>query len=72
MRGLTTKKNKLAESFYKTKTQLKQDLPDNADELKDLTAKLLVEKTVLGGELRLSKKLLDGIPENCQQSTKPK
>ena len=58
------KKEQVAEGLYKTKTQLKKDLPDSVDELKDLAAKLLAEKAVLEEEPRLSKKNLPGgIPE---------
>lgn len=58
-----TKQERIAEGVYKTKAQLKQALPDDVDELKDLAAKLLAEKAVLEEELKLSKKLPGGIPE---------
>lgn len=70
MRGLMTKKEQVAEGFYKTKTQLKKDLPDSVDELKDLAVKLLAEKAVLEEELRLSKKLPGGIPEKLSAKHK--
>ncbi len=62
MRGLMTKKEQIEASFYKMKAQLKQSLPDDLDELKDITAKLLVQNTVLKEELELSKKSSSVIP----------
>lgn len=63
VRGLMTKQEQIDEGIYKTKAQLKQALPDDIDELKDLAAKLLAEKAVLEEELELSKKLPGSIPE---------
>lgn len=57
-----TKKEQIEASFYKMKAQLKQSLPDDLDELKDITAKLLVQNTVLKEELELSKKSSSVIP----------
>lgn len=50
-----TKKEKIEVGFYKTKAQLKKELPDDVDELKEIAAKLIAEKAVLKEELELSK-----------------
>lgn len=70
VRGLMTKQERISEGVYKTKAQLKQALPDDVDELKDLAAKLLAEKAVLEEELKLSKKLPGGIPEKLSAKHK--
>lgn len=63
------KKEQVAEGFCKTKTKLKQDLPDSVDELKDLAAKLLAEKAVLE-KIKTAKKLLGGIQEKLSAKHK--
>ena len=54
--GLMSKKEKVDRGIYKTKAQLVKSLPDDVSELKELAAKLMVEKAVLEKELELSKK----------------
>lgn len=45
--GLMSKKEKVDRGIYKTKAQLVKSLPDDVSELKELAAKLMVEKAVL-------------------------
>lgn len=60
--GLMSKKEQIEEGIYKTKAQLKKELPDNVGQLKELAARLLAEKAVLEQELELTKKSTGGIP----------
>lgn len=69
VRGLMTKQERISEGVYKTKAQLKQALPDDVDELKDLAAKLLAEKAVLEEELKLSKKITGRHPRKTVSQT---
>lgn len=68
--GLMSKKEKIDKGIYKTKAQLVKSLPDNVSELKELTAKLMVEKAVLEQELELSKKLEGGVPDKLPNTIK--
>ena len=60
--GFMSKKEQIEKGIYKTKAQLKKELPDNVGELKQLAARLLAEKAVLEQELELTKKSTGGIP----------
>lgn len=68
--GLMSKKEKLELGMYKTRAQLKDSLPDDIDELKNLAAKLLTEKAVLEQELELVKKTEGSIPAKLQPKEK--
>lgn len=57
LEGLWQKKEKIEAGFYKTKAQFKQELPNDIDGLKELTAKLIAEKAAFKEELELSKKI---------------
>ena len=68
--GLMNKKGKVDRGIYKTKAQLVKSLPDDVDKLKELAAKLMVEKAVLEKELELSKKVEGGIPNKLPNKIK--
>lgn len=68
--GLMSKKEKIDRGIYKTKSQLVKSLPDDVSELKELAAKLMVEKAVLEKELELSKKIEGGIPNKLPNKLK--
>ena len=70
VRGLMIKKEQIEVGFYKSKAQLKQSLPDDLDELKDFTAKLLVHNAVLKKSLSFQKNLRASSRKNCQPSTR--
>lgn len=68
--GLMSKKEKLELGMDKTRAQLKESLPDDIDELKNLVAKLLTERAVLEQELELVKKTEGSIPIKLQPKEK--
>lgn len=68
--GLMTRKEKPPSGTYKTKAQLKADLPNDVDELKELAARLIVEKAVLEQQLELAKKCPGSIPGKLPPRTK--
>ena len=65
-----SKKEKLELGIYKTRAQLKDSLPDDINELKNLAAKLIAEKAVLEQELELVKKSEGSIPGKTASKTK--
>lgn len=68
--GLMSKKEKLELGIYKTRAQLKDSLPDDVNELKNLAAKLIAEKAVLEQELELVKKSEGSIPKKLHPKQK--
>ena len=54
-RGLMTRRERISEGAYKTKARLKRALPDGVGQLKDLAARLPVEKAAPGEEPALPK-----------------
>ncbi|GAA1208092.1 hypothetical protein [Rhodoglobus aureus] len=71
-RGLMSKREKSEADGFPTRASLERSLPNDINELKRLTAELLVEKAVLERELDLVKKDEGVIPEKLSNLQKTK